>query len=338
MFRPIEADPPADQVRRITFVPFLADGRCVLVEGPGGPELPSGEVLAGEDYLHDTVLRVPMQTAGFRYQRFSPFGLDGEHLYAWIEGSPYQGDRPHAVAELTFCTAEEAAGRLRRGPVLAAAVMAAAASYLAQDEQAFYAASMRTLAPAYLKGGTPQQGSGFGGDKAAWQQARRHITEAIVTSGTFLDVGCANGLLMESVAGWCAERGLTVEPYGVDLSPALTGLARQRLPHWADRIWTGNAIDWLPPDGLRFDYVHILLDTVPRARVADLIEHHLAGTVRPGTGRLLVSDYAASPAAGHPPAAQTLRSLGFRCEGETSGGDRPGRAPVPTAWITAPAG
>jgi hypothetical protein len=32
---------------------------------------------------------------------------------------------------------------------------------------------------------------------------------------------------------------------------------------------------------------------VPRARRAILVRHHLARTVRPGTGRLLVSDYAA---------------------------------------------
>jgi hypothetical protein len=89
MFRLIGTDPPAGQVRRITFVPFLADGRCVLIEDPGGPALPAGEVQDGEDYLLDTVLRVPLQTAGFRYQRFRPFGLDGDHLYAWIEGGPY---------------------------------------------------------------------------------------------------------------------------------------------------------------------------------------------------------------------------------------------------------
>ena len=34
MFQLIGTDPPADQVRRITFVPFLADGRCVLIEHP----------------------------------------------------------------------------------------------------------------------------------------------------------------------------------------------------------------------------------------------------------------------------------------------------------------
>ena len=35
---------------------------------------------------------------------------------------------------------------------------------------------------------------------------------------------------MESVAAWCAERGLAIEPHGVDISPALAELARRRLP------------------------------------------------------------------------------------------------------------
>ncbi len=70
---------------------------------------------------------------------------------------------------------------------------------------------------------------------------------------------------MESVAAWCTERGLAVDPYGVDISPALAELARHPCP--------------------------------------------------------------SGPA--------TLRSLGFRCAGQTSGGDRPGRPPTPTAWIIA---
>jgi 2-polyprenyl-3-methyl-5-hydroxy-6-metoxy-1,4-benzoquinol methylase len=334
MFELISADPAADQVRRITFVPFLADGRCVLITEPGGPALPSGEVRDGEDYVLDTVLRVPLETAGFRYQRFHPFALDGNHLYAWIEGAPYSGDRPHRTVPLSFASAEEAAGRVG-DPVLATAIQTAARSYRSQDEQAFHADNQRTLEPAYLRGTTPQEGSGFGGDTGEWRQARWHLTEAIAGDGTFLDVGCANGLLMESVAAWCAERGLAVEPYGVDISPALAERARQRLPRWADRIWAGNAADWRPPGSRRFDYVHILLDCVPRARRADLIRHHLTRTVQPGTGRLLVSDYAADPVAGHPAAPETVTSLGFRCAGQTSGGGRSGRVPSPTAWITA---
>ena len=124
MFASVNYDPPADQVRRITFVPFLESGQCVLVEQPDGPVLPSGVVLDGEDYLLDTVLRVPLETAGFRYQRFRPVGLDGDHLYAWIEGAPYSGNRPHATVRLTASSAERAAERLaqagrrpgRRGP------------------------------------------------------------------------------------------------------------------------------------------------------------------------------------------------------------------------------
>jgi hypothetical protein len=58
MFTPVEQDPGADQARRITFVPFLADGRCVLIDKPGGPALPAGDVLPGEDYVLDTVLPV----------------------------------------------------------------------------------------------------------------------------------------------------------------------------------------------------------------------------------------------------------------------------------------
>jgi hypothetical protein len=114
MFQPIRTDPPPDQVGRITLVPFLTDGRCVLIDEPGNPALPSGEVLDGEHYLLDTVLRVPLQTAGFRYQRFHPFGLDRNHLYAWIEGGPYTGSRPHRTVALLVCSAEEAAGRGRR--------------------------------------------------------------------------------------------------------------------------------------------------------------------------------------------------------------------------------
>jgi hypothetical protein len=195
MFQPIRTDPPADLVRRITFVPFLADGRCVLIDEPGGPALPSGEVLDGEDYLLDTVLRVPLETAGFRYQRFHPFGLDRDHLYAWIEGGPYTGGKPHRAAVLSFCSAKEAVRRLDEHgePVLAAAVQAAAASYRTLDEQAFYADNRRTLEPAYLRGTTPEQGSGFGGDEREWEQARRHITEGISGHGTFLDVGSPTG-------------------------------------------------------------------------------------------------------------------------------------------------
>jgi hypothetical protein len=77
--------PPADaiawgRVRRLTFVPFLADGRCALVPAGDGLALPSGEVLAGEDPVLDTGLRVPLVTAGFRRQGLHPFVVEGDHV------------------------------------------------------------------------------------------------------------------------------------------------------------------------------------------------------------------------------------------------------------------
>ncbi len=118
MFQLIKADPRGDQVGRITFVPFLADGRCVLVEDPGGPALPAGEVRDGEDYSLDAVLRVPLETAGFRYQRFHPFGLDRDHRDRHVHICTHRQDRSSVesppssgpISVLTPKTAPSAAG------------------------------------------------------------------------------------------------------------------------------------------------------------------------------------------------------------------------------------
>lgn len=153
------------------------------------------------------------------------------------------------------------------------------------DEAGWHARMAALIVPAYLRGGNPRAQSGYGGDEADWRQARSLVAEAIPRSGTFLDVGCASGLLMESVAAWCAERGLAVEPYGVDIAPELARLARARLPRWADRIFEGNAATWRPPR--RFDFVRAGLEYVPRPRRAAFLLHLVESAVAPG-GRLLV--------------------------------------------------
>ena len=150
--------------------------------------------------------------------------------------------------------------------------------------------------------------------------------------GTFLDVGCANGLLMESVAAWCAERGLAVEPYGVDISPALAELALPATapvgrPHL---YWQRPGVAPARRDALRLR-THPARLRAPACR-ADLVRHHLARTVRPGTGRLLVSDYAADPAAGHPHAAETLRVPRLPLSRARPAAATAPAAPCPTAW------
>jgi SAM-dependent methyltransferase len=141
------------------------------------------------------------------------------------------------------------------------------------------------LERAYLEAGDPRGESGFHGDEARWERARRPIVSAIDRDGTFLDVGCANGFLMESVREWGAEDGYDVQPYGLEISPELGELARRRLPQWADRIFVGNACDWTP--ARRFDFVRTGLDYAPPTRRRELIEHLLDDVVAPG-GRLIV--------------------------------------------------
>jgi SAM-dependent methyltransferase len=141
------------------------------------------------------------------------------------------------------------------------------------DDDGWFAAMQGLVVPAYLSAATLQGGSGSSRDEAGWERARSLLLTAVEPGETFLDVGCANGLLMESMAAWGG-----VEPYGLELSPELAAAARERLPHWADRIWVGNALDWTPPR--RFDVVRTGLDYVPPPQRANLVRHLLASCDR----------------------------------------------------------
>ena len=139
--------------------------------------------------------------------------------------------------------------------------------------------------PAYLSATTDRMGSGHSGTAEEWEASRGLIMNAVDRSGAFLDVGCANGLLMESVARWSLGRGLRVEPYGVEISARLVEVARARYPQWRKRIWTANAATWLPPR--RFDFVRTGLEYVPEGRGSAYVRHLLRHVVAPG-GRLIV--------------------------------------------------
>jgi SAM-dependent methyltransferase len=162
---------------------------------------------------------------------------------------------------------------------------------LTEAEERYFAETQALLESSYLAGGNPRQQSGFGRDERDWERFRRAVVAPIEADGTFLDVGCANGLLMQSVVAWAREDGRAVEPYGLDLSERLAELARQRLPHWRERIFAGNALLWEPP--LRFDYVRTELVYVPRTLRRRYVERLLARVVAPG-GRLLVCSYGSS--------------------------------------------
>jgi trans-aconitate methyltransferase len=143
------------------------------------------------------------------------------------------------------------------------------------------------LATAYLRDDDPRWQSGFDGDPQLWREARELVLDAVPANGggSLLDVGCANGHLMESLATWARDRGLDLSIYGLEIDSDLAETARRRLPEYADRIFTGNASDWIPPR--RFDYVRTGLEYAPPGHEAPLIARLLREVVATG-GRLIV--------------------------------------------------
>ena len=157
------------------------------------------------------------------------------------------------------------------------------------DDEGWHRAMAAEIVPAYLAAEDERGGSGHSGNAADWEWSRGVVAEALDRDGSFLDVGCANGLLMESVARWGAARGLAIEPYGLDISPELATAAGRRLPpQWRDRLFVGNALGWRPPQ--RFTFVRTGLEYVPHRRRRELVAWLLDEVVAPG-GRLVVGKY-----------------------------------------------
>ena len=153
------------------------------------------------------------------------------------------------------------------------------------DEDGWHEAMKDLIVPAYLAGDNPRAQSGYSGDAKRWEGARRLLLDAVEGDCSFLDVGCANGHLMECLAEWAAADEVRLEPWGLEISPELAALARERLPRWSDRIFVGNALEWVGPQ--RFDVVRTSVDYVPAARRRQLLTHLLEHVVAPG-GRLVV--------------------------------------------------
>jgi hypothetical protein len=180
------------------------------------------------------------------------------------------------------------------------------------DEATWHTRIEEALIDAYLASDDPRAQSGKGGDETDWRWSRELVLDVFPQgASTFLDVGCANGYLMESVHRWGAERGLAVEPYGLDISWRIAALAKHRLPHWRDRIFVGNAIDWDAP--MRFDVVQAGIDEVPMARRRELVERILSTMVKPGG--VLVFRAARVVPGGYPSPDVMLREIGLREDG-----------------------
>lgn len=152
----------------------------------------------------------------------------------------------------------------------------------------WFAQTREQLEAQYLRGTTPWEQAGLHGNYERWQRLRRPVAEAVDRSGTFLDVGCANGFLLESLQTWLQCRDISIVPLGIDLSSPLINLARQRFPEFDAHFWTANCLEWVPPK--RFDFVRTELVYVP-AHLRQLLFDHLQRNYLVSGGRLLVAEY-----------------------------------------------
>lgn len=123
----------------------------------------------------------------------------------------------------------------------------------------------------------------------AWRASREFIASAIRSSGTLLDYGCANGLLLRCLIEWSEHR---LEPYGVEIDRARLAQTAELFPGLAGRF--ARPEDWALaglPD--LFDHVYWAVgDNVDLSRP----DHRrwldsVAGRVAPG-GRLILGFYA----------------------------------------------
>lgn len=84
---------------------------------------------------------------------------------------------------------------------------------LTRDEIRYFEVEQELHERTYLAGANPRQ-SGFGRNERDWKRFLRSVVSPVHMDGAFLDIGCANGLLMESVVTLGTRRRISLEPYG----------------------------------------------------------------------------------------------------------------------------
>ncbi len=186
------------------------------------------------------------------------------------------------------------------------------------------------LEASYLKETDPIRQSGFSGGAKRWRAEREPILDAVESDGDLLDIGCANGYLLECLLRWGRERGLNLTPHGLDQGAQLVELARQRLSGYEGNIHTGNAWGWRPPR--KYKYVYMLCDCVPPSYLAECVRSLLDCVVEPA-GRLIIGSYGSRSDGIRPmDVAAFFESVGLQATGEARGGSPPVTA---FAWVDA---
>jgi SAM-dependent methyltransferase len=163
----------------------------------------------------------------------------------------------------------------------------------------------------------PWEQSGFSGPEERWIRCRKPIADCIDKPGSFLDIGCANGYLIESMTGWLNEKGINIDFYGLDISGKLLDLAKQRLPRLVSHLFHGNAWTWDPV--MKFDFVRTEIIYVPDDLQCKYIRRILNEFIKPD-GKLLAAEYRSQKDEGTQPwINEKLEAQGFKIDRWKSG-------------------
>ncbi|MCL2775205.1 MAG: class I SAM-dependent methyltransferase [Oscillospiraceae bacterium] len=141
----------------------------------------------------------------------------------------------------------------------------------------------------YLSYDNPRAQSGHGGDEYHYRFSHLPIIECLYKDGTFLDVGCANGHLMEMVHKWANAIGFDLQVFGVDISEGLIELAKKRLPQWYDNFYIANRYFW--KSEIKFDYIHLMgIGGYPEYDERICFEYYMENYLADG-GRMIIGPY-----------------------------------------------
>jgi hypothetical protein len=188
---------------------------------------------------------------------------------------------------------------------------------------------LASLEDAYLLETDPIKQSGFHGGADRWRIEREPLLDAVENDGDFLDIGCANGYLLECLVEWAKERNISLNPYGIDQGAKLIQLTKDRFPGLESHFHIANTWDWEPDR--KYRYVYTLYDYVPESFLEPFIKRLLDKVVEPN-GRLIVGAYN-SRSRGIPllDIGEKLSSFGLNIEGSTMAGAPPASA---FAWLS----
>lgn len=158
------------------------------------------------------------------------------------------------------------------------------------SEEEWYKVNNEYFTSHYLAADNPRAQSGHSGSELHYFHSHAMLIDVINKDGSFIDVGCANGYLLESLERWVNSLGYySVTWYGLDISDGLINLAKQRLPDWSDQFFVGNAVDWIPDKKYDFVCVKELSYAVPEKQ-QHFFEHLIENYVSP-SGRLIIGPY-----------------------------------------------